>query len=249
MTRTGRACRRCRDEAAGHDQAVAEPGAGGVRRRRRRSARPSPSATKAEVSGMGCSGVQVATMTMLRSPGVMPGRLDGGVAGGDGQLAVVSPGPAMRRSRMPGALDDPLVGGVDPAGLEVVVGQPRSGTASPSRRRPSASPAAGPRPMRPPTSDHDRRSQATGWPSRTRSPARASMPTRAPPNGLRTGRRVRRALDHADGLPGGDHSLLVDSGRRPPGDGTPRRRGPRSSVRGQPGSRRGRALHPFRQPP
>src|SRR5581483_6650944 len=108
-------------------------------------------------------------------------RLDGGVAGGDGQ-----PGGRLVRGAHatlgdPGAFEDPLVAGADVPGLEVGVGQPALGHGQ--------APAGHGGPARPRAfaGGHASRSQATGWPSRTRSPRWASIPTRKPPNGLRTG--------------------------------------------------------------
>src|SRR5262249_25068563 len=62
-----------------------------------------------------------------------------------------------------GAFDDPLVGGVDPL-LEVGIGEPLIGE--------RGAPARDGRPHAQAT-----RSQATGWPSRRRSPRWTNMPT------------------------------------------------------------------------
>ena len=75
-----------------------------------------------------------------------------------------------------GALDDPLVAGVD-ALLELGVGEPLLGEGGAPTRDAGAHAQA-------------TRSQATGWPSRRRSPGWTSMPTSLPRNGLHTGVEV-----------------------------------------------------------
>src|SRR5260221_2227443 len=78
-----------------------------------------------------------------------------------------------------GAVHDPLVAGADAAGLEIGVGELAVGHGQPPSGDGRSDWAGAP--------GHARRSQATGWPSGTRSPPRASIPTRKPPKGLRTG--------------------------------------------------------------
>src|SRR5205807_9269543 len=102
------------------------------------------------------------------------GVLDGRGRGGDGQAPA-----GLRRRRHPtladaGAGDDPLVGRIE-AGFEVGVGEPGLGEGGADtgdgcgRHAPSGSVV---------------RSQATGSPSRTRSPGRARLPMRKPVKGL-----------------------------------------------------------------
>src|SRR5207237_6447994 len=90
---------------------------------------------------------------------------------------LVGPGhPALADA---GALDDPRVGGVE-AGLEIGVGQPPLGKGDAP-----AGDGGCPRSHR-----HSALSQATGSPSRRRSPGVASMPMRNPVKRLHTGVRV-----------------------------------------------------------
>ena len=107
------------------------------------------------------------------SSGARPARLIAVAAASVASVAVVSPGPAMRRSRMPlrSTIHASLVS--TRASRSAFVTRP-SGTAHA------------------PADDRDRqpghatRSQATGWPCRRRSPSCTSIPMIVPSNGLRT---------------------------------------------------------------
>ena len=95
------------------DQLVDEPGASGVeveraamdaeRRRRRRH----------RCAGSSCSGVAVATTRRSIASGVRPACLIAAAPASIARLAVVSPGAGDATFTDAGALDDPLVGGVD----------------------------------------------------------------------------------------------------------------------------------------
>ena len=105
--------------------------------------------------------------------GVRPGVLDRGRARFDGEGGgglTLGGDPSLADA---GALDDPLVAGVD-ALFELGVGEPLVGECG--------APAGDRGPHAQAT-----RSQATGWPSRRRSPRWTSMPTSWPRNGLQTG--------------------------------------------------------------
>ena len=222
----GRGCRLVSIDDA-DDELVDEPGAAGVEVERA-AAQPRPSPTNAPVCGMSCSGVAVATMSRSMSSGVSPACL----------IAAAPASIARRRGRLAGAgdaaladagaLDDPLVAGVD-ALLEVGVGEPLLGERRCPSRRSQARIAQA------------TRSQATGWPSRRRSPGWTSMPISLPRNGLQTGVEVPGPSRCADGLAVVDEVALVDvverHGTRPP-------TGRRSCARERGGPRRG-----SREPP
>src|SRR5690606_17841921 len=118
----------------------------------------------------------------LVGPGAGP--VERGPAGGDGQVPgrLAGAGPAALSDA--GALDDPLVGGVEVAG-EVVVGHPVRGDGgapadhpdAPARRRGGGGGGGGSLGE----DAHARtRTQARGWSARTRSPGMASRPMRKP---------------------------------------------------------------------
>src|SRR5262249_51583677 len=104
----------------------------------------------------------------------------------------------------PGALDDPLVGGVD-ALFEVGVRESLLGDGDAPTRDAGAHRQA-------------KRSQATGWPSRSRSPGWTSIPASLPRDGLHTGVDVqgpsRRPMGRA--LARGGPSPSSSTGRNTP---------------------------------
>ena len=134
--------------------------------------------------------------------GVRPGVLDRGRAGFDRQAwRWTHPRPAIASLADAGALDDPLVAGVD-ALFELGVGEPLVGECG--------APAGDRGPHAQAT-----RSQATGWPSRRRSPRWTSMPTSWPRNGLHDGSRCTRTVEVTDGLALVDVVARVDVVERP----------------------------------
>ncbi len=82
---------------------------------------PSVSPTYAPVWGIGCSGVTVAMMSRSMSAGTSPARLIACADASTASDAVVSPGTGDAAFADAGALDDPVVRGVE-AGFEVGVG-------------------------------------------------------------------------------------------------------------------------------
>ena len=147
------------------------------------------------------SGDAVATISRSMSAGDEPGALDR-VGGGRGRRAspCVSPGAAMRRSRMPvrSTIHASLVS--TRASRSAFVTRP-SGTAVPQ----------------PIERDGEGRSRDAqprdGWPARRRSPGCASMPISVPPNGLRTGHRVPGPFDDADLVAGAELAPFGDAVR------------------------------------
>src|SRR5205807_8773767 len=97
----------------------------------------------------------------------------GGALAGAGRAPLADDGP----------LEDRLVAGVA-AFHPVLVGQAALGHGQAPARHRRPPPQWGAEPL---GAVHAVRSQATGWPSRTRSPAWASKPMRKPRNGLQTG--------------------------------------------------------------
>ena len=83
------------------DQLVHESGARRRRGRTKPQRMPSASPTNAPVCGSGCSGDAVATISRSMSSGASPARLIASAAAAVASVAVVSPRPATRRSRMP----------------------------------------------------------------------------------------------------------------------------------------------------
>src|SRR4029079_19154270 len=158
-----------------HDELVDEPGAAGVEVE---GPAPHAEAVAHERAGVGDQllGGRGGDDEEIDGVGGESGVLDRSGAGLDGQ----GRGRLTRTGDPPladaGALDDPLVAGVD-ALLEVGVGEALVG----KRRAPSCDG----RPHAQAT-----RSHATGWPSRSRSPRCTSMPTSWPRNGLHTGVEV-----------------------------------------------------------
>ena len=118
--------------------------------------------------------------------GVRPACLIAAAPASMARLAVVSPSRGDAAFADAGALDDPLVAGVD-ALLEVGVGEPLLGErgAPPGDRGAHAQAT---------------RSQATGWPSRRRSPRWTSMPTRLPAERAAHGGGGAGTVEEADGL-------------------------------------------------
>ncbi len=157
---------------------------------------PRPSPTNAPVWGMSCSVVAVATMRRSMASGVSPACLIAAAPASTARLAVVSPGSGDPTLTDAGALDDPLVAGVDPL-LEVGVGEPlvREGGAPSRDRRPHAQAT---------------RSHATGWPSRRRSPRWTSMPDELAAERAAHRRGGAGTVEVADGLAFVDVVARVD---------------------------------------